>query len=92
MGSGIYFPISAIAFSILIITVFFIKKPIKSVETKIYKYLLIVNFVGLILELLCTVAAYISNTNFLLSDFILKLYLVYSILGIRIIVKKCYNY
>jgi signal transduction histidine kinase len=79
MGSGIYFPISAISFSLLIITVFFIKKPIKSVETRIYKNLLLVNFVGLVLELLCTVAAYISETHYIISDFILKLYLVYNI-------------
>ena len=79
MGSGIYFPISAIAFSLLIIIVFLIKKPIKSVETRIYKYLLLVNFAGLIIELLCTVAAYISDSHYMLSDFILKLYLVYNI-------------
>ena len=79
MGSGIYFPISAISFSLLIIIVFLIKKPIKSVETRIYKYLLFVNFAGLIIELLCTFAAYISNTHYMLSDFILKLYLVYNI-------------
>lgn len=78
-GSGIYFPISAIAFSLLIIVVFFIKKPIKSTETRIYKYLLIVNFIGLIIELLCTYAAYISDTHHFISDFILKLYLVYNI-------------
>jgi len=79
MGSGIYFPISAIAFSLLIIIVFIIKKPIKSVETKIYKSLLIINFLGLVIELLCTFAAYISDTHYFISDFILKLYLVYNI-------------
>ena len=79
MGSGIYFPISAIAFSLLIITVFLIKRPIKSVETRIYKYLLIINFLGLVIELLCTFAAYISDTHYIISDFILKLYLVYNI-------------
>lgn len=79
MGSGIYFPISAMAFSLLIIIVFFIKKPIKSIETRIYKYLLIINFIGLIVELLCTVVAYISDTHYFLSDFILKFYLVYNL-------------
>jgi len=80
MGTGIYFPISALLFSILMLILFFTKKTIKSTETKLYKYLLITNFFGLILELLCTVAALISNTLPLISDFILKSYLVYNTL------------
>ena len=79
MGSSIYFPVSALAFSALTTIIFFIKKPIKSIETKIYKYLLISNFCGLIIELLCTYAASIVNVNPFLSDFILKLYLVYNV-------------
>jgi len=85
MGSGIFFPMSAICFSLLMIILFYVKKPIKSIETKIYKYLIVTNFFGLILELLCTFAAYISGTFPLLSDFILKTYLVYNILWTSIL-------
>jgi len=67
------------------IILFYVKKPIKSIETKIYKYLIVTNFFGLILELLCTFAAYISGTFPLLSDFILKTYLVYNILWTSIL-------
>ena len=80
MASGIYFPIAALGFSLLTIITFYVKKPIKSVETKIYKYLMICNFIGLILELNCTFASYISNTFPQISDFILKTYLVYNLI------------
>ena len=79
MASGLYFPISAIPFSLLVIMLFFIKDTIKTTETKIYKYLLLSNFIGLIIEIFCTYASMIRITNPLLSDFILKLYLVYNI-------------
>ena len=80
MASGIYFPIAALGFSLLTIITFYVKKPIKSVETKIYKALMVSNFFGLILELSCTFASYIHKELPLLSDFILKTYLVYNLL------------
>ena len=85
MGSGIYFPISALVFSLIIIVLFFNKKSIKSFETTIYKYLLLSNFFGLIIELLCTYAAYINATNALLSDIILKSYLVYNVFWVLVL-------
>ena len=41
---------------------------------------MICNFIGLILELNCTFASYISNTFPQTSDFILKTYLVYNLI------------
>ena len=80
MGSGIYFPICALFFSLLTIITFYAKKTVKSGETTIYKYLMLTNFVGLILEILCTLAAYIHEKYFILSDIILKSYLLYNLL------------
>ena len=40
MGSGIYFPTCAILFSVLTLILFFGKKHISTVETKIYGFLL----------------------------------------------------
>lgn len=77
MGSGIFFPLSAIPFSILIMFLFFKKEHIQNIETRLYKVLIITNFIGLILELLCTYASSIYETNPLLSDIIYKSYLVY---------------
>ncbi len=79
MGTGILFPASALLFSILIVILFFSKEHYKTVETKLYGYLIITNLIGLIIELLCTFASYIYKTNPILSVLILKLYLVYII-------------
>ena len=77
MGSGIFFPMCAIPFAILIIILFFKKGYTNSIETKLYKILIITNFVGLILELLCSIATTFYDTNRFLSDIIYKSYLVY---------------
>ena len=77
MGSGIFFPLSAIPFSILIMVLFFRKEQAKNIETKIYKFLIISNFIGLIIELLCTYASMIYETHPIISNIIYKSYLVY---------------
>ncbi len=82
MGSGIFFPICAIPFSIFIIVLFYVKGHIESKETKIYKVLIISNLVGLILELLCTYASSIYDSNRLISILIYKSYLLYLIVWI----------
>lgn len=79
MGSGIFFPLSAIPFSILIMILFFRKEQARNIETKIYKFLIISNFIGLIIELLCTYASMIYDTQPLISEVIYKSYLVYLI-------------
>lgn len=80
MSSDIWFPIAGLFFSMLIIIIFFGKKNINTKETKIYKYLIIINFIGLILELFCTYASLIHDQNRFLSDLILKFYLIYNII------------
>ena len=75
MGSGIYFPLSALLFSFLLVGLTFFKKHIKIVETKLYSLLVLSNSLGLFVELLCTYASYIYDKNVVLANFILKLYL-----------------
>lgn len=77
MGSGIFFPICALPFSLLIIILFFKKGHIDNYETRIYKKLIILNFIGLILELLCTVGSMIYDDLPILANFIYKSYLLY---------------
>ena len=79
MGSGIFFPVSAIPFSILIIFLFFKKGHVNNVETRIYQNLITSNLIGLIIEILCTYAAMIHNEYSLLGNFIFKSYLLYLI-------------
>ena len=82
MGSGIFFPLCALPFSIVIIILFYAKGHIRTKETIIYQVLIISNFVGLIIELLCTYASLVYNTNPLLSNFIFKAYLFYLIVWV----------
>ena len=71
IGSGILFPLCALPFSILVLLVFLLKEHIHSRETEMFKSLIIVNFIGLLIEILCTGASFIYNdfsktTKFLL--------------------------
>ena len=77
MGSGIFFPICAVPFSILIIVLFFKKGYVNNIETKTYRVLIVLNFIGLILEMLCTLASLIYSEVPLISNIIYKSYLVY---------------
>ena len=79
MGTGVYFPLSALTFSIILIILLVFKKHIKTMETKLYSTLVITNFIGLIIELLCTVAAYFYYDYTFIANIILKLYLAYLI-------------
>ena len=73
MGSGIYFPVCSLFYSILLIIRCFKKE---NVNSKILKALVLTNFVGLIVEVMCTFAAYNIDKLPILSNFILKFYLV----------------
>lgn len=77
MGSGIFFPLSALPFSILIMILFFQKEQAKNIETKIYKFLLVSNFIGLIIDILCTYASIIYTVHPFISEIIYKSYLLY---------------
>lgn len=81
MGSGIFFPSISLFYSILLIIYCFKNK---RVENKTLKLLVIVNFIGLITELLCTFAAFNIKRLPIISNFILKFYLVYLITWIML--------
>ncbi len=79
MGSGIFFPLAAIPFILIIIYFFYAKGHIKNDETKTYSFLIILNLIGLIVELFCSYACDIYYEHTLISELILKSYLVYLI-------------
>lgn len=85
MGTGILFPVCAIPFSILIIFLFFKKGYIKNEETKIYRYLIVSNLIGLILEILCSYASFYYNVSPFFSNLIYKTYLVYLLIWTSLI-------
>ena len=54
-------------------------------ENKIYKYILITNLVGLVLQFLCDYVSYKYDViSPVISDFILRIYLVYFIIFISL--------
>ena len=54
VGTGIFFPLCALPFSIIIVTLYFAKGHVKNKETSIFGTLIVSNFIGIIVELLCT--------------------------------------
>ena len=64
----------------MLIFIYFSKERVKNNENKIYKFLLISNLVGLLLQFLCDLVSYKYDVcNQFISDWILKIYLVYFI-------------
>lgn len=88
MGSGIFFPVLSLFYSFLLIVLCFKDKKIKN---NILKSLVIVNFIGLISELLCSYAAFNIKKMPILSNFILKFYLVYLVTWIILFTKYISN-
>ena len=91
MSSGIFFPISALPFIILIIILFFRKKRIINEDTRIYKFLILSNLLGLIIEILCTFASYIYNELPIVSNIIYKGYLLYLITWIGLLLSYIHS-
>jgi len=77
MKTFMAFPICSLIFITLVATMYFFKPHIKSIENKIYKWLVISNIIGLILEILCYFAVDLVSEYYLISMAILKLYVVY---------------
>ena len=79
MSSDIWFPVAGLFISIFTIFLYIKKVNVKTKETRLYFGLIIINFFGLILELLCTYASFIRFDNPFLSNLILKAYLDYNL-------------
>ena len=66
---------------------YFSKTRLDNGENKIYKYILITNLVGLVLQFLCDFVSYKYDViPTIISDFILRLYLVYFIIFISLLI------
>lgn len=88
MGSGIFFPALSLVYSLLLIFLCFRKKSIKN---KYLKMLVVTNFIGLISEIMCSFAAFNIDKLPVLSNILLKLYLVYLITWIILFTKYISN-
>ena len=74
MTVGLILPTGCIMFSLLLNIVYFSKKRLNNIENKIYKYILITNFISLIFEFICTYFTF--NMVNLISPIIIKIYLL----------------
>lgn len=79
MYGSLYFQIASLAYILLLVFIFFSKKRLKTVENKIYSYLIVINLIGVILDILSTYIA-IVDVNYPLLNIISKFYLMYLIL------------
>ena len=77
MSSGNFLTMGSVFYSILLLIVFFSKKTFKSLENKIYSYLIVCNFIGLILAVLCYYTVLNSNVVPVLNFVVSRLYLIY---------------
>ena len=73
MVIGLIIPLTCLFFSALIIFIYFSKPRIHNLENKIYKRLIIINFITLIFEFICNYLTY--NYIRILSDITIRIYL-----------------
>ncbi len=83
MMYGLILQTISFLFFFLILVIYFSKKRINTTETKLYSLLLVINTIGIILDLISTSLALFDKTNLLLHP-ISKLYLVY-LIGISLL-------
>ena len=79
VNSTIFFTIISFFYSFLLLVVYFTKEKIKTPENRIYSKLIIVNLIGIILELLCCIFAVVAKDYLTLYTIINKLFLLYLI-------------
>ena len=82
METGVYFPMCALPFSFLMLILYFAKEHVNTKETKIFGVLIVSNFLGLLIEIMCTVGSIIYFEHPHISNFIYKSYLMYIIVWI----------
>ena len=79
INSTIFFTIISLFYSSLLIVVYFLRRRINTPENKMYSKLIIVNFVGIILELLCCIFAGYAMDYLCFYTVLNKMYLIYLI-------------
>ena len=73
-----------IIYMLCLSAIYFSKQRIDNQENKIYKKLIVLNIIGLIIQLMCDYVSYkYDSINPIFSNFILRIYLVYFILWIN---------
>ena len=58
--------VTCLVFSLILVITFFVRKNYNSLENKLFKWLMISNNIGLVLELICYYAFSISSKNIII--------------------------
>ena len=82
MISTYFFIIMSMVYNVILCYLFFHKSRIKSPEIRIFSYLLIVNFIGLFLELYNRISIHVLGIHNVFVPFTCKIYLFYYIIYI----------
>ena len=77
VNGTIYIQIISLIYSFMLMIVYFSKKRLNTPENKVYKLLIIVNFVGIILDVICAISTFKMTEVKLYNIIIAKLYLLY---------------
>jgi len=75
---GLLLQVSAFLFLILLSIIYFYKKRVDNIETKLYTALIIINIIGVLVDIVSTSLAIFDSDNIFLN-FVSKVYLIYLI-------------
>ena len=84
MVSSLFFQICSLFYIVLIIIIYFSKKRINSIENELYSFLLIINLIGILLELLMYLFVNVLGGYIFIQNLISKLILVYFLTWISV--------
>ena len=76
INTTIFLTIISFFYSVLLMIAYFSKDKIKTLENKVYSKLIIINFIGIILELFCTIFAGYAKDHLVFYTILNKLFLV----------------
>ena len=76
VNGTIYIQIISLIYSFMLMIVYFSKKRLNTPENKVYKLLIIVNFVGIILDVVCAISTFKMTEVKLYNIIIEKIYLI----------------
>ena len=77
MNGSFFCQMISLIYMISISIIFITKKKINSIENKLFKNIMVVNLIGLIIEIICFLLGYYNVKNIILCKTMVKLYLIY---------------
>ena len=77
MSSGIFFQVISIIYMILLLIVYYAKQRLDTIENKIFRILMITNFIGLIIDIFSVYTIKVMSQFPILNLIVTKMYLVY---------------